>query len=105
MSPINHGRSPSTRSSTDNPLHESLTRVVRQFYPEANLLPSLTTGGTDSRFFRERGSTAYGFALFAPTVTTEELSTRFHGIDERVDQESLRLSTEAWIALVKDLSA
>jgi acetylornithine deacetylase/succinyl-diaminopimelate desuccinylase-like protein len=26
----------------------------------------------------------------------------FHGIDERVDVESLRLSTEMWIALARD---
>ena len=26
----------------------------------------------------------------------------FHGVDERVDVESLRLSTEMWIALAHD---
>jgi hypothetical protein len=29
----------------------------------------------------------------------------FHGDDERVDQESLRLSTELWMALARDFLA
>jgi acetylornithine deacetylase/succinyl-diaminopimelate desuccinylase-like protein len=92
-----------TRSPTNNELHDALGRVVEQFYPGATLLPSSTTGGTDARFFRARGSIAYGFGLFSPSVTYEDLSTRFHGVDERVDVESLRLSTEAWVALAREL--
>jgi acetylornithine deacetylase/succinyl-diaminopimelate desuccinylase-like protein len=92
-----------TRSPTDNELHDALGRVVEGFYPGATLLPTMTTGGTDARFFRAKGSIAYGFALFSPSVTFEDLSTRFHGVDERVDVESLRLSTEAWIALAHEL--
>jgi acetylornithine deacetylase/succinyl-diaminopimelate desuccinylase-like protein len=92
-----------TQSPTDNELHAALGRVVERFYPGATLLPSTTTGGTDARFFRAKGSIAYGFALFSPAVTYEDLSTRFHGVDERVDVESLRLSTEAWVALAREL--
>jgi hypothetical protein len=29
----------------------------------------------------------------------------FHGNDERIDQESLRLSAEFWMGVVKDLMA
>jgi hypothetical protein len=29
----------------------------------------------------------------------------FHGNDERIDQESLRLSTELWLALARELLA
>ncbi len=63
----------------------------------------MSTGGTDARFFREKGAVAYGFGLFSPAMTYEGFAARFHGHDERVDVESLRLSTEMWIALVRDL--
>lgn len=97
-----HWSAPATRSATDTPLYDVLGRVVDAVYPGATLLPRMTAGGTDARFFRERGAVAYGFGLFSPSVTYEDLSTRFHGIDERIDTESLRLSTEAWIAICRD---
>ena len=56
----------------------------------------LITGGTDARFYRLRGAVAYGAALFSPTVTFEQFSSRFHGNDERIDVESLGLSADFW---------
>ncbi len=85
------------------PLWDSIGRVVPAFVPDGLLVPRMSTGGTDARFFREKGAVAYGFGLFSPAVTYEAFATRFHGHDERVDVESLRLSTEMWIALVRDL--
>jgi acetylornithine deacetylase/succinyl-diaminopimelate desuccinylase-like protein len=45
---------------------------------------------------------SYGFGLHSPAVTFEEYSAMFHGVDERVDVESLGLSTELWMALAHD---
>jgi hypothetical protein len=36
-------------------------------------------------------------------MSYEDYSVMFHGDDERVDQESLRLSTELWEAVATDL--
>ena len=58
---------------------------------------------TDARVFRNMGSIAYGAGLFSPAVSPGEFSTRFHGHDERVDVESLELSTNFWIDVAKDL--
>ena len=63
----------------------------------------LTVGATDARFFRWLGMTAYGFGLFSQNMTYEDYSVMFHGDDERVDVESLRLSTELWQAVAHDL--
>jgi acetylornithine deacetylase/succinyl-diaminopimelate desuccinylase-like protein len=63
----------------------------------------MTVGATDARFFRRLGTTAYGFGLFSTAMTMEDYGTMFHGDDERVDVESLRLSTELWEALGHDL--
>ncbi len=94
--------SAASRSPIDTPLYQSLERVIGAAYPGARLLPRLIVGGTDARCFRERGAVAYGFGLFSPEVTFEDISTRFHGVDERIDVESLRLTTEAWLRLAHD---
>ena len=63
----------------------------------------MTAGGTDARFFREHGAVAYGFGLFTSSMTASDFATRFHGHDERVDVESLRLTTDMWLEVVSDL--
>ena len=70
-------------------------------YPGAELVPGIITGGTDARFYRDKGSIAYGAALFSPEVTMESFGQRFHGNDERIDVESLGLSTEFWYGIAK----
>lgn len=92
-----------TASPWANPLHDVLEKVTRRTYPDATLVPRMTTGGTDARFFRERGAVAYGFGLFSEAVTFEDFSTRFHGHDERVDVESLRLTTQLWLDVATEL--
>ena len=94
---INEG--PATISPLDTPLFHALNDVARVFYPEASLVPRVTAGGTDATFFRRVGTTAYGFGMFSRALSAGEFASRFHGNNERVDVESLRLSTQAWLAL------
>ena len=93
----------STRSPLGNPLWDTLTARTQVAYPGANLVPGIITGGTDARFYRARGSIAYGAALFSPEVTIESFGQRFHGNDERIDVQSLGMSTEFWYGIAKDL--
>ena len=88
-------------SPTDTPLYDALQRVGRRFYPESSLVPRMTAGGTDATFFRAAGAVAYGFGLFSRAVSPGEFAQRFHGNNERIDVESLRLTTEAWLALAE----
>ena len=92
----------STTSPIDTPLWGALERVSRIFYPGARTVPYLTVGATDARFHRALGGVAYGFGLHSTAISFEQYGAMFHGIDERVDVESLRLSTEMWIALAHD---
>jgi acetylornithine deacetylase/succinyl-diaminopimelate desuccinylase-like protein len=96
---------PSTASPIDTPLWDSLERVTKSFYAGSATVPFLTVGATDARFFRRAGSTAYGFGLFSTAMSLEDYGVMFHGDDERVDVESLRLSTELWQAVATDLLA
>ncbi|MHB8328872.1 MAG: M20/M25/M40 family metallo-hydrolase [Acidimicrobiales bacterium] len=92
-----------TASPTDTPLWAALERVARHSYPDARCVPFLTVGATDARFFRKLGTIAYGFGLFSTRLTFEDYATMFHGIDERVDVESLGLSAELWDGLARDV--
>jgi acetylornithine deacetylase/succinyl-diaminopimelate desuccinylase-like protein len=88
-------------SPVDTPLWDALADVCSKLAPGASLVPSIMTGATDARFFRRRGVPAYGFGLFSGRIPPREISAMFHGNDERVDTESLRLSTELWEELAR----
>ena len=94
--------SEASESHLATPLGDSITRVGRAYRPGASLVPWTTTGGTDARFFRARGSVAYGFGLFSDELSLDDFNTRFHGNDERVDIASVGLSTHMWADLVRD---
>jgi acetylornithine deacetylase/succinyl-diaminopimelate desuccinylase-like protein len=88
---------PASVSPIGTPLWDVLGRVVDAHYPGAHLLPRLIVGFTDAPYFRARGAVAYGFGLFSRSLTAEAMAGRFHGNDERIDVESLALTTQAWI--------
>jgi acetylornithine deacetylase/succinyl-diaminopimelate desuccinylase-like protein len=92
-----------TPSPMATPMWDAIGRVVGKLRPGAGLVPRMTAGGTDARFFREKGAVAYGFGLFTPAMTVQEFASRFHGNDERVDVESLGLTTQLWLELVNDV--
>jgi acetylornithine deacetylase/succinyl-diaminopimelate desuccinylase-like protein len=76
-------------STTQTPLYSAITSVLREFEPNCGVTPTLTTGGTDSRFFRETGSVCYGFHPMRPDEPNDLLEKRMHGIDERITVENL----------------
>ncbi|MBA3803431.1 MAG: M20/M25/M40 family metallo-hydrolase [Acidimicrobiia bacterium] len=92
-----------TRSATSNALWDTIATKAQATYPGARLQPGLIVGGTDARYFREKGSIAYGAGLYSPDVTFESFGQRFHGNDERIDTESLGLSAQFWHGLATDL--
>jgi acetylornithine deacetylase/succinyl-diaminopimelate desuccinylase-like protein len=95
----------STSSAADTPLWDALGRVSSRLVADSALVPFLTVGATDARFFRRAGSTAYGYGLFSRRLSFDDYATMFHGNDERVDVDSLVLSTQLWEALAHDFLA
>ena len=64
-------------------------------------MPSyLMSGITDSRFFREKGITAYGFC---PIVVPVEHLNMIHGLDEKISIDNLTKGTAVYIDLVRKL--
>jgi acetylornithine deacetylase/succinyl-diaminopimelate desuccinylase-like protein len=95
----------STASPVATPLWDALGRVSGRLVEGSALVPFLTVGATDARFFRRAGSVAYGFGLFSRRLSFDDYASMFHGNDERVDIESLVLSTTLWEALARDFLA
>ncbi len=94
---------PASMSRTDTALWDALRRAISVPFPEARLQPDFMVGFTDARVLRDLGSTVYGAALFSPALDPADYGRRFHGHDERVDTESLRLTTELYERVALDL--
>jgi acetylornithine deacetylase/succinyl-diaminopimelate desuccinylase-like protein len=88
-------------STTQTPLYSTITGVLKEFEPNCGVTPTLTTGGTDSRFFRETGSVCYGFHPMRPDEPNDELERRMHGINERITIENLVFGTSIFYEVVK----
>jgi acetylornithine deacetylase/succinyl-diaminopimelate desuccinylase-like protein len=99
---IDGRRRAGSMSSFDTPLGDAIQRVASKLLPGGRVVPAMTTGGTDARFFRDRGIPSYGFGLHSTRIPHTEYPRMFHGNDERVDTESLRLSAQMWEALCRD---
>jgi acetylornithine deacetylase/succinyl-diaminopimelate desuccinylase-like protein len=89
-------------SPLDTPIMHAISRVAAKLMPGSTVVPAMTTGGTDARFFRWKGIPSYGFGLHSTRIPYTEYPVMFHGHNERVDTESLRLSAEMWEELCRD---
>ena len=96
---------PASTSRVDTPLWDALARAVNIPFPTARLTPQLVVGFTDARIYREMGAVAYGAGLFSPGLDAGEFGSRFHGHNERIDVESLALTTRLWHDVCSDLLA
>ena len=94
---------PANLSPADTPLWQAMERASSVHYPGVKLIPTMMPATTDARFFRRLGVTCYGYGLFSERIGFEQFGSMFHGNDERVDVESLRLTTELWQQLANDL--
>jgi acetylornithine deacetylase/succinyl-diaminopimelate desuccinylase-like protein len=89
-------------SSHDTPLVAAMERVTSRLMPRSRVVPKMTTGGTDAKFWRWLGVPAYGFGLLSLRIPYTEYPLMFHGHNERVDTESLKLSTMMWESLARE---
>src|SRR5215203_2000647 len=48
-------------SSTETALYRSIVDVIKRNYPNASIAPAVSTGFTDSHWFRDLGIASYGF--------------------------------------------
>ncbi len=93
-----------SESPMDTPLWDTITKVTGALVPGSQTVPFIIIGATDARYFRQTlGTTSYGYGLLSERIPYNDFIQMFHGDNERVDQESLRLMTELWQAVATDL--
>jgi acetylornithine deacetylase/succinyl-diaminopimelate desuccinylase-like protein len=78
--------SSATESPLDTELFNIFHSVVQKEHPNGYTVPYLSALATDSRYFREKGITSYGFI---PILISEAELQRMHGIDERLSLANL----------------
>jgi acetylornithine deacetylase/succinyl-diaminopimelate desuccinylase-like protein len=91
-------------SEIDNEMFQALERVAVEMYPEATVLPIMSTGATDMAQVRAKGVQAYGIG---PARTIEEINSGFgaHGDNERVEEEAFVSMVEYLWRVILDMAA
>ena len=82
------------RVPADTPLWSAMEAATRRHYPDCELVPGMIVGLTDARFFRDRGTVAYGAGLMSDALSGADFASRFHGHNERIDLRSIELTTD-----------
>lgn len=82
-------------SPTGTDLYNRVLAVFRKYYPAAIPAIGIGPGGSDGRFLRALGTNVYGFGLFSRRLPLLEFRNRLHAHNERVDLESVDLTTRA----------
>ena len=95
-------RPPAAPSPLLPELFDAVTQVTRDMWGNVPVIPVMSTGATDSRFFRALGTPAFGVSgLFSdPTV-----DARAHGRDERMRIQSYYEGQEFLWRLTKALTS
>ncbi len=89
-------------SSSETGLFRLLEEVTRTHFPDATVVPSVTTGFTDSHFLRDLGIVAYGYSPFAIPL---EDRAGVHGNDERLSIENIRRGVQVMSDVVRGWAA
>ena len=91
-------------SEIDNEMFQTLERVAVEMYPEATVLPIMSTGATDMAQVRAKGMQAYGIG---PARTIDEINSGFgaHGDNERVAEDAFISMVEYLWRVILEMAA
>ena len=87
-------------SGTQNDDFLVIREVFNEHFHNSLMLFYLMSGITDSRFFRQKGITAYGFCPIS--IPVEHLKM-IHGEDEKISIDNMIKGTEVYIDMVRKL--
>jgi acetylornithine deacetylase/succinyl-diaminopimelate desuccinylase-like protein len=96
---------PASVSSRDNPLWDAIVAGIETHTGSAAVLPTMMTGFTDARFWRARGTIAYGVGLHDDAIGFGEFLSLFHGNNERISVRSVDLTTELLTSVLAGFAA
>ena len=87
-------------SSTNSRLFEAIRNVTSELHPGSRVIPSVSTGFTDSHFTRDLGIISYGFN---PMITDDGEHTGVHGNDERVPEAAFRRGVSDFYSVIRNV--
>jgi acetylornithine deacetylase/succinyl-diaminopimelate desuccinylase-like protein len=87
-----------------DPFWEHIEKITNEMHGGANLVPFLSQGSTDSKYFREKGKYALGFSPMRkdPHMSLNEMLEMNHGKNERIWIPNLSYMMEFIYRLVRD---
>jgi acetylornithine deacetylase/succinyl-diaminopimelate desuccinylase-like protein len=94
---------PASRSPVDTPLWEAMKKAANTLYPGTSFAYPTLPGATDSRFYRQIGTVAYGANLFDPVTDFAKLMRYFHGSNEQINTSSLLTSVQFYTLTVLNM--
>ena len=87
-------------STTNSRLFEAIRNVTGELHPGSRVIPSVTTGFTDSHFTRDLGIISYGFN---PLITDDGEHTGVHGNDERVPEAAFVRGVSDFYSVIRNV--
>jgi acetylornithine deacetylase/succinyl-diaminopimelate desuccinylase-like protein len=81
-------------STSSTKFYDVIEATMEELAPGCSVLPRLSTGMSDSRFWRSLGSIAYGCVPMSPDVRLADVLPGVHGVNERMNTKSLGFATQ-----------
>ncbi|WP_203138192.1 M20/M25/M40 family metallo-hydrolase [Microbacterium sp. JZ31] len=94
------GSDPSPESPVDGPAFAAVAAAARVAYPDAVPAPYIMMQASDARHFHRFSPAVY---RFAPLAMSAAQRAAIHGVDERVDVDSLARGRDFHVALLTNL--
>jgi acetylornithine deacetylase/succinyl-diaminopimelate desuccinylase-like protein len=85
-------------SSSDTELYRAIETICKENFPTAQVIPMVSTGFTDSHFFRDLGIVSYGFD---PTIIPTDIENTIHGNDERIPVDAVREGLRRFLEILE----
>ncbi len=89
---------PAPFSNTEGGGYDVIRSAVKEFYPDAVIVPGVMNGATDSRHFQGLTSDVY---RFLPMVLSKSDLPRIHGTDERASVSDLATAVRAYRRIIR----
>ena len=94
-----------TINSSKDPFYDLIEEIMNEMHPGAKIVPMLSAGSCDTKFFREKGVYCLGFIPlrydFNPNMSFGELVEMEHGANERISIKNLSYGVEFLFRLIK----
>jgi acetylornithine deacetylase/succinyl-diaminopimelate desuccinylase-like protein len=81
-----------------NPLYGAMEAAILSVHPDAVVVPYMSTGFTDSRYYRAIGVPMYGLM---PVLLPRSEHGKIHGVDERIPVAGLKEMTDIVYRLIE----